>query len=100
MRTNKEIADWVVGQPWIEKFKANTLLFQKLAFDYASHHKATDKEKEEHANRVLNLVLSGACGPATIHTGFQPQFGPEGAEYWEDIYREFIMWYDKRYETD
>ena len=96
MRTNKEIADWLAEQPWIEKFKANTLLFQEVAYDYATHHKATDKEKKEFANRVLNKVLSGIYGSATIYAGFQPQFGPEGAQYWEDIYRVFIMWYDKR----
>lgn len=75
MKTPEQIKEWLERQPWYEQYKTN--LFQQ-----------SDSSLESRE------CLSGQAGLHTISGAFCWQITEEGFDFWNDVDRKFMDWFE------
>ena len=77
MKTEKEIKEYLENKVWYKEFVKNTI-----------------NQLPKEINGYLHQVISGKNGRGTISSAFTWSLTEEGREYWEEIAKKFISWYD------
>ena len=80
MRTQKEIAEWLKKQEWIEDYKTN---IKQCVYN------------EHEDEKFLNEALAGTNMNNTIDGVFVWADTPQGSKFWVKINYEFLNWYNK-----